>query len=113
MSKHTIARIFLAAGAIGVLTGAALLLTGNAGIAGYFLIPGLIITALSFQGFSGLSGFTYTTFIFAAVALAMYFPSTFISAGNFQFKTLIIPLLQLIMFGVGCTMGLKDFEGVV
>lgn len=113
MTKHNTAKFLLAAGAIGMLAAVAMFLAGNPGTAGFFLIPGLVLIALSFQGFPGLSGFTYTTFIFAAVALAMYFPSTFISAGDFQFKTLIIPLLQLIMFGVGCTMGLKDFEGVV
>jgi BASS family bile acid:Na+ symporter len=33
--------------------------------------------------------------------------------GNFQLKLLIIPLLQIIMFGMGSQMSLNDFTGVI
>src|SRR5258708_23279041 len=35
-------------------------------------------------------------------------PEYFTGIGSLSFKSLIIPLLQLIMFGVGSTMGVKD-----
>ncbi len=43
----------------------------------------------------------------------MVFPAWFISIGTFQLKTLIVPLLQIIMFGMGTTMGWNDFANVI
>ena len=43
----------------------------------------------------------------------MFYPHYFISAGDFQFKKLIVPLLQIIMFGMGSQMSFKDFSGVI
>lgn len=51
--------------------------------------------------------------ILAAVAVSMYYPRYFLSVGDFQFKSLIVPLLQIIMFGMGSQMSLKDFAGVI
>ena len=113
MNRTLLARIILITGALGIFAGIVLLLSGDPALAGFFLIPGLILVAMAFQGVAGLSGYTYTTFIFAAVAVSMYFPGLFQGIGGFSFKSLIIPLLQIIMFGVGSTMGLRDFEGVI
>ena len=43
----------------------------------------------------------------------MYYPQYFLSVGDFEFKLLIVPLLQIIMFGMGSQMSLKDFAGVI
>ena len=55
----------------------------------------------------------YTALIIAAVAVALAFPGPFREINGFQLKRLIVPLLQIIMLGMGTTMSLKDFEGVV
>ena len=55
----------------------------------------------------------YTALIIAAVAVALSFPDPFREINGFQLKKLIVPLLQIIMLGMGTTMSLKDFEGVV
>jgi len=55
----------------------------------------------------------YTALILLVVVLAMSFPGLFTEIGGFQLKKLIVPLLQLIMLGMGTTMSVKDFEGVV
>ncbi|MFY0654578.1 MAG: bile acid:sodium symporter family protein [Cyclobacteriaceae bacterium] len=52
-------------------------------------------------------------FILASVAMAMSYPAYFISAGSFEFKALIVPLLQIIMFGMGSQMSLDDFSEVI
>ncbi len=62
---------------------------------------------------SSLSNLLYTLLILIAVILALSFPGLFTSVGGFPLKKLIIPLLQIIMLGMGTTMALKDFEGVV
>ena len=43
----------------------------------------------------------------------MFFPQYFTTVGSFQLKLLIIPLLQIIMFGMGSQMSLNDFTGVI
>ena len=55
----------------------------------------------------------YTALIIAAVAVALAFPEPFREINGFQLKRLIVPLLQIIMLGMGTTMSIKDFEGVV
>jgi BASS family bile acid:Na+ symporter len=78
-----------------------------------FLITALALMAISFQWIEKLRGFSYTFWILTGVTFSLYHPQVFTGIGNFSFKSLIIPLLQLIMFGVGTTMGYKDFGGVI
>lgn len=76
------------------------------------LILSLALMAISFQGFVRLRGFSYTFWILTAVTFSLYYPAYFTGIGDFSFKLLIVPLLQLIMFGVGTTMGYRDFSGI-
>jgi len=62
---------------------------------------------------SSYSNLIYTALIISAVALALAFPELFTQIGDFPLKKLIIPLLQIIMLGMGTTMSIKDFEGVI
>lgn len=55
--------------------------------------------------------FSYTAFIVVAVAITLTFPKYFLTVGGFELKRLILPLLQVITFGVGCTMNLQEFSG--
>ncbi len=78
-----------------------------------FFITSLALMAISFQGYEKLRGFSYTFWILTGVTFSLYHPDYFTGIGSFSFKSLIVPLLQLIMFGVGTTMGYKDFESVI
>ncbi|MBC7887351.1 MAG: bile acid:sodium symporter family protein [Ferruginibacter sp.] len=60
-----------------------------------------------------LKNFAYTVIILAAVTISLTFPQYFITVGEFPLKKLIVPLLQLITFGVGCTMSGHDLSGVL
>ena len=80
---------------------------------GLFLVLGLISLALAVRGFQSLKGFSYTLWIFTAVTASMFFPQYFISVGDFQLKKLIVPLLQIIMFGMGSQMSFRDFTGII
>ena len=62
---------------------------------------------------SSYSNLTYTALILLIVILAMTFPQPFREIGGFPLKKLILPLLQLIMLGMGTTMSLADFSEVV
>jgi len=85
----------------------------QASYAGIWLIVFFLFLALAFRGVPALKGFTFTVLIFAAVSVSMYFPAPFIEYGGVEMKILIIPLLQIIMFGMGTAMSLKDFYGVI
>jgi BASS family bile acid:Na+ symporter len=43
----------------------------------------------------------------------MYYPQYFRNVGDFELKVLIVPLLQIIMFGMGSQMSVRDFAGVI
>ena len=43
----------------------------------------------------------------------MYYPKYFVELNGFEMKKLIVPLLQIIMFGMGTAMSFKDFYGVI
>ena len=68
--------------------------------------------ALGFSGYKALNGLVFAIMIFAGVAAALYYPEIFTSVGEFKLAALIIPLIQIIMFGMGTTMSLKDFGSV-
>src|SRR6056300_229949 len=81
--------------------------------AGVWLVGFFIFLALGFRGILALKGLSFTILIFAAVSISMYFPAPFIELGGVQMKVLIVPLLQIIMFGMGTALSLKDFYGVI
>ena len=60
-----------------------------------------------------LHGFGFTLSVVIAVALAMAWPDLFRRWGDFQTRVLIVPLIQLIMFGMGTTLSLGDFARVL
>jgi bile acid:Na+ symporter, BASS family len=81
--------------------------------AGWLLMLFFACLAVAFRGNKVLRGLSYTVVILAVVSLAMYYPKNFISIGAFKFSILIVPLLQIIMFGMGTELSLKDFAQVL
>jgi len=90
-----------------------MVLNGYIGQAGPFFIGFFIALAVGFRGFTHLKGFSYTVMIFAAVTTALYYPNYFVEVNGFKLAALITPLIQLIMFGMGTSMSVADFVGVV
>ena len=88
-------------------------LTSGLANAGPFMIGFLLFLALTFHGFPHLKGYVYSTMIFAAVTTALYYPVNFIEFNGFKLTGLIIPLIQVIMFGMGTSMSISDFITVV
>jgi bile acid:Na+ symporter, BASS family len=60
-----------------------------------------------------LKKYSFSLLIFAAAALALIHPSLFTSLGGFPLKLLIIPITQVIMFGMGTGMSMGDFSLVL
>ncbi|MEO6548143.1 MAG: bile acid:sodium symporter family protein [Ferruginibacter sp.] len=80
---------------------------------GWFLMLFFASLAISFRSNKVLRGLSFTMTIFAVVSLAMYFPQYFTTVGTFKLSALIVPLLQVIMFGMGTELSLKDFARVL
>jgi bile acid:Na+ symporter, BASS family len=81
--------------------------------AGWLLVLFFGALAMVFRGYELLKGYAFTIMIFAAVSAAMYYPHHFIQVGDFKLSGLIIPLMQIIMFGMGTTLSIKDFSAVM
>lgn len=62
---------------------------------------------------ASIKQFGFTGSVLACVIAAFLFPSLFIQWGTFELKTLIVPLIQLIMFGMGATLSPSDFSRVL
>lgn len=69
--------------------------------------------AIGFRSHPFLKGFSYTVTILAVVSLAMYYPQYFKTIGDVKLTTLIVPFMQVIMFGMGTELSLKDFAEVL
>ncbi|MES2795664.1 MAG: bile acid:sodium symporter family protein [Bacteroidota bacterium] len=62
---------------------------------------------------SFLNRFSFTLLIFLSAGLALAFPPLFLQIGDYQLKNLIVPLIQVIMFGMGTTMSISDFNFIM
>ena len=89
------------------------LFSGAIALGGPLLITSFIAFAIGVRGYPALKGFSFTIWIFTAVTTSMFYPQLFVSIGSFQLKLLIVPLLQIIMFGMGSQMSFDDFTGVI
>jgi len=110
---NNIKKIFPLLAAICLIITLVLLIMGKGQQAGPYLSAFFVLLSVSFRMHASTRGFAYTILIFAAVTISMYYPSYFHTVGDFSLKTLIVPLLQLIMFGMGTSMSFNDFAGVV
>jgi BASS family bile acid:Na+ symporter len=77
------------------------------------IIISLILLAWLLKSHSFFKGFVYTILILAAVITSLFYPALFVEWGGFELKNLIVPLLQIIMFGMGTAMSVSDFVGVI
>lgn len=109
MKKSVFPRFFLGISILSLLIAVYMAVNNNIENAGPFVIIFLLFLAISFRGFPKLRGLTFTTSILSVVATALYYPEYFKEYNGFEFAGLITPLIQIIMFGMGCSMGLKDF----
>ncbi|MCK0189645.1 bile acid:sodium symporter family protein [Arenibacter sp. F20364] len=113
MKKPTIYSICLGMAAILLLVILGMIFSQNLERAGLLIMAFFALLALGFSGYKSLNSYVFTASIFAGVALALYYPQYFLQIGDFKLTGLIIPLIQLIMFGMGTSMRISDFAEVV
>ncbi|MDT0645362.1 bile acid:sodium symporter family protein [Zunongwangia sp. F260] len=113
MKQLNIYSISLIIAGILLFTAIGFLITDYLEYAGPVLVAFFAALALGFRGYEQLKGFVFTTMIFAAVTMSMFYPQYFVEIGGFELTMLITPLIQIIMFGMGTSMSAKDFVAVV
>ena len=86
---------------------------GKTNLSGWSLTLFFVCLSLAFRSRTLLKGLSFTVIIFAAVTLAMFHPEYFLQWGSLKLSNLIIPLIQLLMFGMGASMSVNDFAAVV
>ena len=82
------------------------------------LKPLAIVTSISFaigiKSVQSLKNYQYTAWIIVAIVCGMIYPSAFLKWGDFDLrnKWMILVVVQLVMFGMGTQMSIKDFANV-
>jgi BASS family bile acid:Na+ symporter len=79
---------------------------------GWMLMLLFASLAVVFRQHEKFKGFSFPVIIFAVVSLAMYYPQYFVSVQGFKLSKFIIPLLQIIMFGMGSELSLPELAKV-
>ena len=74
----------------------------------------LVALAIGLRFSKLFRGYQFTAWILAAVAAAMVYPDRILHVGGVDMrnKWLLLIIVQLVMFGMGTQMSLKDFSGV-
>jgi BASS family bile acid:Na+ symporter len=89
-----------------------MLTTGHRGALGPALIVMFASLALYFMSHPFLKSFAFTVWVFAFVTASMVYPAAFMTWFGFNLGILIVPLIQIIMFGMGTTLSVADFGRV-
>ncbi|MFH5831280.1 bile acid:sodium symporter family protein [Halalkalibaculum sp. DA384] len=98
---------FLAAGVV-------LALGYGASLLGPLITTMFVALAIGVRGTDTIfKSFAFSLWIFASVSFAMFYPQYMTSWGGYDLSNLIVPLIQLIMFGMGTQLSLQDFAGVL
>jgi BASS family bile acid:Na+ symporter len=90
----------------------ALLLTGYRTGVGLFVMGALASLALFCMGHAFLKSYAFTVWVFAFVAASRFYPQVFMTWAGYDLGKLIVPLIQIIMFGMGTTLSVADFTRV-
>jgi bile acid:Na+ symporter, BASS family len=112
MSKKSIYNLFYLAAAVFLIAWIIVTVQQIPGWGGWLLSLFFVSLAVAIRGNRVLKGLSFTVIIFATVSIALYHPGYFQKWWGLNLTDLIIPLIQLIMFGMGTEMSLKDFGGV-
>jgi bile acid:Na+ symporter, BASS family len=105
-------KFLLGISGISAIGAVVMLFAGSMATFGMFLTITFASLALGVKAVNALKGYSLTIWILTGVSSAMFYPQYFTEMGGFKFSKLIIPLMQIIMFGMGTTMSIKDFIGV-
>jgi len=79
-----------------------------------FAVAGTILLAFGIGSIPILKSYQYTAWIIVAIVCGLIYPNAFLTWGEFDLrnKWVILIVIQVVMFGMGTQMSLKDFSGI-
>ena len=80
---------------------------------GVILVLAFASAAVALMCHRTLKSFAFTAWVFAFVAVSMQWPQAFGAWFGYDLKYLVVPLVQIIMFGMGTKLSLADFRRVL
>jgi BASS family bile acid:Na+ symporter len=97
---------------VGLLAG---LVSGDAALWRPSAVMLALTLAIGIGALEALKSYQYTVWILVAVVAAMIYPARFLQLGGLDLrnKWLVLLVVQMVMFGMGTQMSLRDFRGVV
>jgi BASS family bile acid:Na+ symporter len=110
-----IERIFLAVAAVALLLLVAGVASDSPAVWRPAAIAGTTALAIGLGAVGSLGTYRFTAWIVAAVTAAILAPALFrpFVPGSPSYKLLLLLLIQVVMFGMGTQMSLRDFAGVI
>jgi BASS family bile acid:Na+ symporter len=110
MKKSQEMKMFLGAAILLAVLEIVLIVIGKGGLplSGVILFAMFYALAFTVQRTEKLKGLSFTCQIFAFVSFTLYFPQLFTNWG-FDTNKLIVPSIQVIMFGMGTKLSIADF----
>jgi BASS family bile acid:Na+ symporter len=113
MTRTSFFRLCLWLAAAAGLLAAGTMLWGKVAWTGPAVITAVALVAIALQLKTSLRTYAFSLWVIAFVSASMFYPEAFRSWGTFQLQVLIVPLIQLIMFGMGTTLSVADFGRVL
>ncbi len=99
--------------AIALVAAIVTFLTGHRAYSAPALIVAFAALAIYCMAHPVFKSFAFTVWVFAFVTASMAYPVAFMSWFGFDLGVLIVPLIQIIMFGMGTTLSVADFGRVI
>ncbi len=89
-------------------------LTDFTAIRSLLTVAGAIMIAFGMGSVHALKSYRYTAWIIVAIVCGIIYPTAFLKWGDFDLrnKWLILIVVQIVMFGMGTQMSIKDFMGI-
>jgi BASS family bile acid:Na+ symporter len=106
-------RILLILAVLSLVSFTVLYFTGYTQTANLVVLFFFIFLLSGINGSEILKGFSFTLWVIAAATISMIFPQYITDIGGYKTENAIVPLIQLIMFGMGTTTSINDFVGVL
>ncbi|WP_353132301.1 bile acid:sodium symporter family protein [Pseudopedobacter sp.] len=107
-------KLALSIGSLALLTLIFGILTDDTEIWKSAAIGSAIALSIGIGAIKTLKGYQYTAWIITAVVCGMTYPDAFLQIGSIDLrnKWLILLIIQMVMFGMGMKMSIKDFTGI-
>ena len=90
-----------------------LLVAGSTAGLGPLAVGFFACLAIGVRAHPVLGDFTFTLAVFASVTFAMFYPGLLDVWWGVELTVFIVPLIQIIMFGMGASLSVEDFTRVI